>query len=87
MAESEGAKFSALVLDTFGRLHPDLIRFLRSMQAAFEAQPHLELPEVDETKGVFRCMVEEISTTLQRGNARAMHESAMHAERRRRAVG
>jgi len=87
LAENEGFKFSALVLDTFGRLHPDLIRFLRSIQAAFEAQPHLELPEVDEAKGVFRCMVEEISTTLQRGNARAMHESAMHAERRRRAVG
>ena len=82
MAENEDCSFSALVLDTFGRLHPDLIRFLRKMQKALEAQPDdLELGEAP-AKRSFRDMVEEVSIALQRGNAWAMHESAKHAKRR-----
>lgn len=69
LADSEGASFTALALETFGRMHADYRKFLRAL-AQTAADTQIITPSDIPT--YVTTLVQEVSVCLQRGNALAI---------------
>jgi hypothetical protein len=83
LASVEHCAFSPLLLDTYGRMHPELIRYLRRVQhaAMLNNVSHPVAPAK-----LFRRLVEDVSMALQRGNAWVLNQAAHHATKRLHSV-
>jgi hypothetical protein len=79
LAAAEHCAFSPLLLDTYGRMHPELVRYLRRVQhaAMLNNVSHPVAPSK-----LFRRLVEDVSMALQRGNAWVLNQAAHHATKR-----